>query len=61
VTTYLHHAALNLGIAISSLFWAAVPPLHHTPDERADLRRGTARAWFAWGLGFGSRPTPEPR
>jgi hypothetical protein len=55
--TYLHHAALNLGVALSALWWGALPPsLHHSPEERRDLARGSALAWFAWGLGVSGRP-----
>ena len=57
---YAHHAALNLGVAISALWWGALPPWwSHTPDRVADLSKGSLWAWFAWGLGIGEKPGPQ--
>lgn len=55
--TYANHIALNVGVAISALWWAAIPPQwHHTPEQCADLAHGSALSWFAWGLGLREKP-----
>lgn len=57
MTPYLHHAALNLGVALHALLHGAVPPqATHDPTACADLARGSAWAWFRWGIGWGPRP-----
>ena len=57
MTAYLHHAALNLGVALSALRWGVLPPaLHHDEDALHDLARGSTWGWFAWGIGWGVRP-----
>jgi len=58
---WLHHSALNVGVALAALFWAGLPPhLHHTPEACAGMVHGTARGWLFYGAGLGDRPLPPP-
>ena len=63
VRAWIHHAALNLGVALEALVYAVIPPeTHHSPGQVQDLRGGSTGAWFRYGLGIGDRPTErDPR
>lgn len=55
---WMHHAALNAGVALwhlrraaEAVWYGALPPQWtHTPDEVDALRAGSARGWFRHGL-----------
>lgn len=50
---WAHHFALNVGQAVSSMWWAFVPPQRgHTPAQLKELESETFLYWLCFGFGF---------
>ena len=53
---WVHHAAMNLGVAVEALVWTVLPPVKHGAAGLRELRAGTVVGWFWYGCGRGPKP-----